>query len=106
MLKVRSTISRVSIKEFLVSFPSLFTSLDEYSNFNKNFQKKAPKQKSELTDFLTMFDKGERELPNENERVDEAEFFEMDGVTIKTEGFFCTKLGQVKGTVTLKADVI
>lgn len=31
-------------------------SLDEFANFSKNFLSKAPKPKTDLQDFLSMFD--------------------------------------------------
>lgn len=60
---------------------------------------KAPEQKTDLKDFLSMFDLGRQrtlseEAKNEEYNLIMTDFIHIDGnETIKTEAFYCTRLG-------------
>lgn len=93
-----------STKKYLVSYP-LVTSTEEYSTFNKNFENKQPKKKNELEDFLSIFDQSKQDpltlAQKEDEEVVVTDFFAMDKDGVyRTESFYCTKVGQVRGLMT------
>jgi hypothetical protein len=88
--------------------------VDEFSNFSKNFMNKAPKPKSDLQDFLSMFEQQKmdpillEELKEEEEDtivVHEFLTFEKDNV-LKTEAYYVTKHSQIKGFLLIKPGIL
>lgn len=88
--------------------------VDEFSNFSKNFMNKAPKPKSDLQDFLSMFEQQKmdpimlEELKDEEEEtvvVHDYLTFEKDQV-LKTEAYYVTKQSQIKGFLFIKPGIL
>jgi hypothetical protein len=56
-----------------VTFLHDYTLAEEFSNFSKNFENRAPQQKNELQDFLSQFDQVKQEPQTvEEQREEEA----------------------------------
>ena len=88
--------------------------VDEFSNFSKNFLNKAPKPKSDLQDFLSMFEQQKMDPIMLEELKDEEDdsvvihdflTFEKDNV-LKSEGYYVTKQSQIKGVLYIKPGII
>lgn len=83
----------------------LNTYIEEFSNFSKNFESRAPKQKEEIKDFLNVFEQVKQDPMTINENKDDDDIvvsdflkYDKEGV-IRSEAFYCTKMGEVKGTL-------
>ena len=75
----------------------------QYSDFSKNFEYKAPKQREDLKEFLDMFDDGGKTLEQTRDATINVQEYIATGVNFsKTEAYYCTKVGQIKGILTLK----
>ena len=88
--------------------------VDEFSNFSKNFLNKAPKPKSDLQDFLSMFEQQKMDPIMLEELKDEEDdsvvihdflTFEKDNV-LKSEGYYVTKQSQIKGVLYIKPGIL
>lgn len=88
--------------------------IDEFSNFSKNFMNKAPKPKSDLQDFLSMFEQQKldpimlEELKDEEEEtvvIHDFLTFEKDHV-LRTEAYYVTKQSQIKGLLLIKPTIL
>ena len=88
--------------------------IDEFSNFSKNFLNKAPKPKSDLQDFLSMFEQQKMDPIMLEELKDEEDdsvvihdflTFEKDNV-LKSEGYYVTKQSQIKGVLYIKPGIL
>lgn len=80
-----------------IDFCSWNLIIAEFSNFSKNFSEKAPKPKSGLQDFLSMFDQEKQDPSTQGEDRDDDAIIVSDyllyekGEIMKTDGYYVTK---------------
>ncbi len=81
---------------------------EEFSNFSKNFQTNAPKPKSNLDDFLCMFQQ-EKVDPSAIDETKEEEdliavgdyvYYDKDQI-MRIEAYYATRQTQIKGTLSV-----